>query len=212
MSKNAKLYVALVLNAAIIISEALGFWEARSLGWAQFCYYTQISNLLAGIVSIILVLSLLRKIRDGIPVPAWLTFLKYTTTIMLTQTFLILLTVLSPTMGGMKLLMLGPIVRYFHTLCPLLAMISFLCVDPQETSMAKRHTALAMVPTLLYGAVAIILNVLRVWHGPYPFLYVYEQPVWLTAVWVVVILGAAFLIALLLRVVNCRLNREYVYR
>ena len=78
--------------------------------------------------------------------------------------------------------------------------------------MEKHHTALAMVPTLLYGVVAIILNVLRVWHGPYPFLYVYEQPVWLTAVWVVVILGAAFLIALLLRVVNCRLNREYVYR
>lgn len=211
MSKNVKLYVALVLNAAIIIFEAIGFWEARSLGWAQFCYYTQISNLLAGIVSILLVFSLLRKIRDGIPVSAWLTWLKYTTTIMLTQTFLVSLTVLSPAMGGVKLLMLGPIVRYLHTLCPLLAMASFLAFDPQEISMTKRHTALAVVPTLLYGAVAIVLNVLRVWHGPYPFLYVYEQPAWLTAIWVVVILGAAFLIALLLRVVNRRLNREYVY-
>ena len=206
-----KKYAALILNIAIVILEGVGFYSARYLGWEQFWFYTQISNLFLGLVSLILTVFLLRYIRDGVPVPAWASFLKYSATIMTAQTFLVSLFVLSPMMGGVKLLMLGPIVRYFHTLCPLLAIVSFLLVDLKSLSFTRQHTILAMLPTILYAVVAITLNVLRIWHGPYPFLYVYEQPVWLSAVWLVVIMGAAYLIALLLRVIHRRLSHEYVY-
>ena len=207
-----KTYAALILNVAIVILEGLGFYSARGLGWEQFCYYTQISNLFLGLISLILVGFLLRYIRDGVSVPAWVSFLKYSATIMTAQTFLVSLFVLSPMMGGVGLLMLGPIVRYFHTLCPLLAIVSFLLVDFKALSFTRQHTLLAMIPTMLYAMVAITLNILRIWHGPYPFLYVYEQPVWASAIWLVVIMGAAYLIAFLLRVIHRRLSHEYVYR
>ena len=35
--------------------------------------------------------------------------------------------------------------------------------------------------------------------GPYPFLHVYEQPVWASVLWFIAIPGGAYLIALLLR-------------
>lgn len=212
MLKNKKLFVSLLLNVAAVAFEVVGFIDASYLGWVQFWFYTQISNLLLGIVSIVLIGYILCHMRDGIRIPAWLSFAKYCVTIMTTQTFLISLLVLSPMLGGIGMMMLGPIVRYFHTLCPLLAMVSFLIFDPKPMALTARHTRLAMLPTIVYGAVAILLNLLRVWHGPYPFLYVYEQPVWLSLVWLVVIMGAAFLIAFLLRIANQYLTREYVYK
>ena len=38
----------------------------------------------------------------------------------------------------------------------------------------------------------------KVIEGPYPFLYVYKQPVYMSVLWCVIILGGAYLIALLL--------------
>ena len=211
MAEKRKIYISLAINAIIVVLEAVGFYGARSLGWGQFWFYTQISNLLLGIVCILLSLFLLRCLRNGSRIPFWLNFLKYTITIMVAQTFLVSLTVLSIAWGGIGAMMLGPVVRYFHTLCPLLAVASFLFFDPQEKPFTLKHNALAMTPTIIYGAVAITLNVLRIWHGPYPFLYVYEQPVWLSIVWFVVIMGAAFLIAVLLRLLHKRINRRYIY-
>lgn len=47
-----------------------------------------------------------------------------------------------------------------------------------------------------YLAAAVILNILRVMEGPYPFLLVYAQPWYLSVLWCVVILGIAAILAL----------------
>lgn len=211
MKKQVKLWLSLLLNLTIVAFEVVAFYQGRKMGVEQFQFYTQLSNLLAGVVCLIFTGFLLRLIRSGVKIPSWCSFLKYTVSIMLAQTFLISLTFLSIASGSVAFLMLGPIVRYFHTLCPILSVVSFLLLDPKMEPFTRQHTMLAMIPTLLYGTVAIILNIMRVWHGPYPFLYVYEQPLWLSAVWFVTIFGAAFLIAFLLRIASCRLHREYVY-
>ena len=48
---------------------------------------------------------------------------------------------------------------------------------------------------LLGLGIMLAANVARVYKGPYPFFYVYEQPLWVSGMWVVVILGGALLIA-----------------
>jgi hypothetical protein len=48
----------------------------------------------------------------------------------------------------------------------------------------------------------VILNVLKVLEGPYPFLYVYKQPWYVSVGWAVGIVGANFLYAFLMMVLQ----------
>ncbi|HPF53799.1 MAG TPA: hypothetical protein PLM48_04040 [Clostridia bacterium] len=59
-----------------------------------------------------------------------------------------------------------------------------------------------MTPTLLYAIVIIILNIAKLLVGPYPFLHIYEQPWYMSIVWIAVILGMATLLAWLLWLLN----------
>ena len=49
---------------------------------------------------------------------------------------------------------------------------------------------------------------MRVVEGPYPFLRVYEQPVYMSIIWVIVILGSAYGIAFLLASLLNRLTNR----
>ena len=66
-------------------------------------------------------------------------------------------------------------------------------------------------PLLAAAVVAVVLNVMGVWYGPYDFLHVYEQPLWLSVLWGVAILLVALLLAALLHRGSKKLHREYVY-
>ena len=57
---------------------------------------------------------------------------------------------------------------------------------------------MALLPTLVYALVLVILNLAKLVDGPYPFLKVYQQPVYMSCIWVLAILGGAYLIAALL--------------
>ena len=46
--------------------------------------------------------------------------------------------------------------------------------------------------TIAYAIVFITLNILKVYEGPYPFLMVYKQPVYMSIVWFILIVGGAF--------------------
>ena len=46
--------------------------------------------------------------------------------------------------------------------------------------------------TLIYAAIFITLNILKVYEGPYPFLMVYKQPVYMSIIWFILIVGGAF--------------------
>jgi len=48
----------------------------------------------------------------------------------------------------------------------------------------------------------IILNVLKIVEGPYPFLRVYEQPILHSIIWTILILAITYAIALILKKVN----------
>ena len=62
---------------------------------------------------------------------------------------------------------------YHHTLCPILAILSFAFVEKYDNLNAVK----GLYFTLIYAAVMIALNVLKIVEGPYPFLLIYKQPV-----------------------------------
>lgn len=160
-------------------------------------FYTQDSNLLALAACLICVVGqgiALKKKRYEMPL--WIQTIKYIATCCLTLTLLVVLFVLIP-MSGMQsftMMMFHGSMLYHHFLCPVLAILSFLLLE-RTPKMQKKHTFYAMIPTGIYAVVTIILNILKVEEGPYSFLRVYEQPVYISIIWCVVILGGAYFFA-----------------
>ncbi len=66
----------------------------------------------------------------------------------------------------------------------------------------RKYRLFALTPTILYAAVAVTLNIAKVMDGPYPFLHVYEQPVYMSIIWFAAILGGAYFMAWLLLKAN----------
>lgn len=83
---------------------------------------------------------------------------------------------------------------YQHTLCPLLASLSFFVFEA-ENKLQKNEVVKALIPTLIYALVMIILNICEVIEGPYIFLMVYSQPWYMSVIWCIVILGIAGVLA-----------------
>ena len=50
----------------------------------------------------------------------------------------------------------------------------------------------------------LILNIAKLYVGPYPFLHVYEQPVYMSVFWILAIIGGNVLIARLVQMVYNR--------
>ena len=179
------------------------------LGWEMFRYYTVDSNLLLLISALMWLIGEGRFLRDGVRIPTALKVFKYMATCTTTLTFMVVLTVLAPMEESYWYFFVSGEMLYLHTLCPLLALVSFLLWESHDLRLI--HTLMALVPTLLYAVVAVVLNVLRIWEGPYAFLLVYVQPLWLSLVWAAVIPGGAWVLAALLRRCNLALHQEYVY-
>lgn len=56
----------------------------------------------------------------------------------------------------------------------------------------KKLKRLAIIPTILYAVVLIILNAVGAVVGPYPFLMVRNQPIWASILWFVLIVGMGY--------------------
>lgn len=97
---------------------------------------------------------------------------------------------------------------YHHLLCPILSIITFIYFDDIK-NYTKLDNLLASLVTLIYGIVLIILNILKIVDGPYPFLQVYKQPAIVSIIWAVTILSITYLIALILRILNNKNNLDF---
>ena len=199
--------------AALALNICLVVWEIKAMiirttryGSFGAEYYTQDSNLFMLIVAAIACYFLLRKIIKQKEFPRWFSLLKYAVTLALLVTFLVVVCILAPGMnppfGYYVLLFSGPM-YYTHLICPLVAMLCFCVLEKHDLS-NRLDPLWALSYTLLYAFVLTLLNILTVVKGPYPFLMVYEQPIWATILWMIGILGGAYLIALLLRKMRLR--------
>ena len=197
MKRDMKLIAALCLNALIVVFELIALvLSLIDQGLDSFQFYTQDSNYFAMAASLCFCLYGVKQLRGKSEMPGWVHSFRYVTVSCLMVTFFVVILVLMPMMGENALYMLyGGSMLYQHTLCPLLAAVSFFAFEAAE-QLPKQKILKALIPTLVYAVAAIILNLGRVIEGPYPFLMVYAQPWYASVLWCVVILGiAAFLAA-----------------
>ncbi len=191
-SKNIKI----IINLSIVILEIIGFILVfRELGIASIEYYTEGSNLLLLISSSIFLAYLFRDKE----LPAWFRSLRYVAVVSTTLTLIIVLTVLSWTTDlGLYHLIFHESMLYHHTLCPILAILSFVLIEKYE----GLNVIHGLYFTIIYAIIMIVLNVLKIVEGPYPFLLVYKQPIFHSIIWTILILAMTYAIALILKKVN----------
>ena len=189
MKKKMDIY----FNVLIIILEIIGLViSIKALGGKVFQYYTQDSNLFLLLTSIIYLITYKNKDRKLI------SKLKYGATVSVLITFLVVITILKPTMGlSYHWLLLEDANLFYHTACPILAVITFLFFDKVEVKGFKDNIY-ALIFTFIYTVIFVILNLLKIVEGPYSFLLVYKNPIWQTIMWFIIIEGGAFLLAKLL--------------
>lgn len=190
---------AVCMNILIIVIEVLVLLPyTLERGPSIFIMYTNISNALMALVCVVSLVALVRERRTGRQMPAAVTGIKVTALCMLVMTFLIVLLVLAPLVtDGYRYFLFSGRMFFTHFLCPLLAFVTVLFVE-RDRPLKFRWTFLAVIPTLAYGTVMMILNALRVVYGPYPFLCVYDQPPWQSVAWYIGILAATWVVSALL--------------
>lgn len=195
MNDKTRLIAAVTANGIIIILELIGLIVSTlTQGFEMFQFYTQDSNYFTLGASVCYEIFAVLKLAGKSQIPTWVSVLRYMSTCCLMLTFTVVVFVLIPLSGWAyaDVMLFSGNMLYHHTLCPVLAAVSLLVFE-NETKIEKKYVWLSMIPTCVYAVIVIVLNAARVLKGPYPFLYVYEQPLYMSVVWVFVILGMALL-------------------
>jgi hypothetical protein len=216
-------------NAIIIILEIWGLITMFSGGeFGYFIYYTILSNTFALITSIVYVIGYCcssqkaKKSKENVnlddevnlkksqfQIPHCVRTLRFMSSVCLTVTFVVVMTILLPyylPLGNAYQLLFGGNQLVFHVIGPLLSLLSF-CVF-EKGFLSLTDVCLATLPTVIYGIVFIILNIARVVEGPYPFLMVYNQPVYATILYFFGILGCTFAFSKLVQWITNKFTKE----
>ncbi len=205
MTLKAKQITALCVHSVIVIMEVFAILYSGSYqGTRLFIFFTELSNILGGVVSLIYVCFLIANMKKGTELPEWLKVLRFVSASALALTFFTVICVLAPLASlepGNTLH--GSYIGYLtyksciitHTFGPITVMLSFLLLDDFNTEKFKK-VWFGIIPTTLYVAVSITMNVLKKWYGPYPFLHVYEQPVWASVLWCFAMLAFSFVLCM----------------
>lgn len=198
MRKNNYL-IPLILNIVLVILCSIGIFLSTKEVNVIFEYYTLNSNLLCLISSLLFVVTL-SKTKNQNDVPYFVVLLRYIATCCLTLTFIIVVIVLIPFSGlyyieGIKHFLLTGSMLYCHFLTPLLSIICFIFFEGDRRLNKKKTIWLAIIPTFIYGIILMILNILKVVIGPYPFLMVYNQAWYVSIIWIIIIFVVNYLLA-----------------
>ena len=129
-------------------------------------------------------------------VPKIVQLLKYSSTLSVFITFLVVVFVLYPMYDfNFQFMFLDGPNLYMHVLCPLLAVISFIFFDSNEIENSLKNNLRSLYFTIIYAIILISLNILNVVSGPYPFLKVNQQSPLMSVFWIVLILGGALILS-----------------
>lgn len=203
--KNSRLYCAFVVNILIIIMELFAFLVCyKESGFACFEYYTQDSNLFLMFTSLLYVISLLISDKK---IPHFISLLKYAATTSVVITFLTVVTILAPVMGGYKAMLLDGTMLIHHLICPIFAFVTFVFFEKHNLNGLK-DALISMIFTCLYGIIAVTLNILKIMDGPYPFLKVYDQTILMSIFWLILMMGSSYLITVLIGNLNHAYNNK----
>ena len=171
----------------VIILEIRGLILAFAEGgWKIFVYYTQISNLLSLISSVLFIL---------LGQTAFVASIRYLGCCMLVFTFFVCACVLTPMGADPKYLFLEGHCFCHHLACPVLSTLSYILL---ERHAASSMIVVATIVTLFYGLTMVSLNAIDVVDGPYPFFRVHQQSTLATVLWMLVLFASAGILFTLL--------------
>lgn len=201
-----KSLVALILNIILVIFGLIGVILASKEIENIFLFYTEDSNILAIISSLLFAIFLIVK-KDIKHIPTWVCTFRYVATCCLSVTMIVVITILIPSdnisyFDGIKHFMLEGSMLFHHFLCPVISFISFTMFEGNEKLNKKKTIWFAIIPTFIYGLLFTVLNILRIVDGPYPFLRVHNQSWFISIVWIIVIFVGNYLIAKLVLYLN----------
>ena len=210
--KLNKKQIAIILNLWLLVMEVMGFVIAiRNNGIKILGFYTQESNLILLIATIFYLASMFgNDMLENVKVKKWVAMFKYVGVCLVAVTFAVVVFAFVPMCipyGGKAVydVLFGGANFCHHFGCPIFALVSYLFFENDFIPDVK-SALIAMVPTLLYAIVATTLNILKIIEGPYPFLYVYEQPVFVSVLWFIGIPLGGFLFAWLVGLIKKKLN------
>ena len=162
---SSGLIAALTATGTVVSLTSRSEGILTAYGLQNLKYFTVDSNLFLGLVCLTeLILAALRRAGRIAEIPAWIDTLQYVATVAVALTFTVVMVFFGPAVGYAPLLQEGSL--YFHLIVPVLALLSF-CALRRGRYIPLRKTALALIPSVLYGAYYTV--VLLIYGAHFPF-------------------------------------------
>jgi len=173
--------MARILNLIIVIFELIAFARVRKHRnfKESLIYYTQISNILTLVSSILLVI---------FGQKAFVEVLRFLSASMLAMTFFVTVFILVPVTGRVKDFLFSGSGLFHHLLVPIVSVASYVFA---ENKVPMGWIWLPVALTLIYGLVMIYFNLTGDVDGPYPFFRVKKNGAVKTVIWMVALMVTA---------------------
>ncbi len=162
MDQKKRNIISLVFNLFIFIA-SFSSWvymmigdgsiTLSSEGLGSLKYFTVLSNLYMGLISLIIAINRIIMISNNkkMPLLAEILYLSGATSVMIT--FLIVITILAPRdaiNGGSYFTMFKGSNLFFHLIIPVLSILNFLFIE-YDCNLAIKHIPFGVLPILSYG-------------------------------------------------------------
>ena len=183
-------------------------------GLSLYRFFTTDGNVYATIVALLgIVFGILDLVKKQEKERNWLYGLLLASVVGETVILLVVPLVLSPMMGGFLWLYASFYLFNFHFFMPLLVLVRFLFFTKAPSAFKKKWAWVGGATIWVYGIAVLIPIFLKVWtkaNGliPYPFLYVYENPWYMTFFFIVLLLGGAIGLGYLFHFLNHAIGKK----
>ena len=175
MTKNNKL--ALGSNILLVVLAGLGLYFSI-VDKNAFLYYSDNVGMFALSSSIIYVIVVLTKKE-----PNFLSLaLRYVSTTCLVLTLVGTFYVATTTGENYLDSFIKGSHLFNNLLCPIVSFVSFTMFEGDRRLNKKKTIWYALIPTVIYGIIMLVCNVSNTFTGPYSFMMINDNPVYVTVV------------------------------
>ena len=175
MTKNNKL--ALGSNILLIVLASLGLYFSI-IDKNAFLYYSDNAGMFALSSSIIYVIIILTKKE-----PNFLSLaLRYVSTTCLVLTLVGTFYVATTTGENYLDSFIKGSHLFNNLLCPIVSFVSFTLFEGDRRLNKKKTIWYALIPTVIYGIIMLVCNVTNTFTGPYSFMMINDNPVYVTVI------------------------------
>lgn len=175
MTKNNKL--ALASNIVLIVLAGLGLYFSL-VDKNAFLYYSDNAGMFTLTASILYVIIVLIKKE-----PTFLCLaLRYVSTACLVLTLVATFYVATTTGENYLDSFIKGSHLFNNLLCPIVSFISFTMFEGDRRLNKKKTIWYALIPTVIYGIIMLVCNVSNTFTGPYSFMMINDNPVYVTVI------------------------------